>query len=165
MLKSLFGNALEAASDVRVETVLTLAFVAQFAVHAASTDAASAIAAGPGIGGASIVDIGTVVQMPAEPTAGRVQRAALAREKKVGSRRRVAGAAKAGRPRAARSAGIDRPQAVGDQPGAEELEQLRSGDGILRVTVIGPDGELRTKLVRLSGSRDGTAAPARRPRG
>jgi hypothetical protein len=53
---------------------------------------------------------------------------------------------------------------VDDDPGSgDDADGVRSADNVVRITIIGPDGQARTKLVRLATSRDGVAAPARRP--
>jgi hypothetical protein len=155
MLKSLIGKAIRVVDDAGVETVLTLAFVAQIAactlplqtidgdrVHLLSTES-------------DIVETGTVVQMPAAPSGARTVRTTGPREAKGAARAPTAGAPKAPR--------VRRPDPVDDEPGPEELGQVRAGESAARITIIGPDGQPRTKIVRLSGSREGMTAPARRP--
>jgi hypothetical protein len=152
MLKSLIGKTVKVVDDAGVETVLTLAFVAQFAVYALPLHGMDAIRV-------DVLseegDIGTVVQMPAKPTGARGPRVVVVRESKVGVRT-PATASKATR--------VRRPDPVeDDELGPEQQDQLRAGEGAVRITIIGPDGQPRTKIVRRSGSRDGMAAPARRP--
>jgi hypothetical protein len=142
--------------------VLTLAFVAQFAAHSLSLPALTSIRAGLLADDVPIVETGTVVQMPANPNGGRAQRAAAGREAKMGARRAPAGA-KTPRQPPSLSTRVARPDPADEEPGAESLDQLRPAEGLVRITIIGPDGEPRTKVVRLSGAREGLAAPARRP--
>lgn len=154
MLKALIGKAVGVVDDAGVETVLTLAFVAQFVAyalpwHGVDTRAHLLLAA------SDVVEVGTVVQMPAKPNGGRAARATVVREPKGAARSSAADAPKAAR--------LRRPAPVEEDLGAEELDQLRAAESSVRITIIGPDGQPRTKIVRLSGSRDGTAAPARRP--
>lgn len=151
MLRSLIGKAVRVVDDAGVETVLTLAFVAQFAVYALPLDVRSHLVSDE----SDIVETGTVVQMPSMPNSGRATRTVVVRESKVVVRTPVVAAAKAAR--------IRRPDPVDDEPGAEEPDRVRPAESAVRITIIGPDGEPRTKTVRLSGSRDGMAAPARRP--
>jgi hypothetical protein len=101
------------------------------------------------------VETGTVLQMPATPNSTRATRTVVVRESKGVVRTPAATAPKPTR--------VRRPDPVDDEVGGEELDQLRAAEGALRITIIGPDGQPRTKIVRLSGSRDGMAAPARRP--
>jgi hypothetical protein len=58
---------------------------------------------------------------------------------------------------------VRRPDPIDEDLGVDDPDQLRALESSVRVTIIGPDGQPRTKVVRLSGSRDGTTAPARRP--
>ena len=153
MLKSVIRKAVRVVDDAGVETVLTLAFVAQFAAHAMPLYGAD-VARTYVVVDERDVATGTVVQMPAKPSGARAARPAGAREAK--------GAAKAsatGTPKAAR---VRRPDPVDDDIGTEDAERLRAESSV-RITIIGPDGEPRTKIVRLSGSRNGMTAPARRP--
>jgi hypothetical protein len=157
MLKSLIGKAVQVVDDAGVETVLTLAFVAQFAayslpLHVLADIRAHWIAENEVI---EVVEVGTVVQMPAKAK-GRASRTVVVREGESG--RAAASASTA--PRATR---VQRPEPIEEALGAEELDELRAMENSVRVTIIGPDGQPRTKVVRLSGSRDGTTAPARRP--
>jgi hypothetical protein len=155
MLKSLIGKAVSVVDDAGVETVLTLAFVAQFAAYALPLHGIDAVREHLLSDESDIVETGTVVQMPGKPNSGRATRAIVVRESKGVVRTPTATAPKATR--------VRRPDPVDDELGAEELDQLRAAEGALRITIIGPDGQPRTKIVRLSGSRDGMAAPARRP--
>jgi hypothetical protein len=155
MLKSLIGKALRVVDDVGVETVLTLAFVAQFAVHALPLHGMDAVRVHLLSDDSEMVETGTVVQMPGKPNSPRATRTVIVRESKGVVRTPGATTPKAPR--------VRRPDPVDDELGAEELDQLRGAEGALRITVIGPDGQPRTKIVRQSGSRDGMAAPARRP--
>src|SRR5687767_12799258 len=85
MLKSVIGKAVQVIDDAGVETVLTLAFVAQFAAYslpfhtldgirvhriAAESDVVEVV---------EVVEVGTVVQMPAKPK-GRATRTGVVRE-------------------------------------------------------------------------------------
>jgi hypothetical protein len=158
MLKSLIGKVVQVVDDAGVETVLTLAFVAQFAAyslpfHALDDIRVHRIAAESEV--VEVVEVGTVVQMPARPK-GRATRTVVVRE----SENARASAAPSTVPKVPR---VQRPAPVEEALGAEELDELRAIESSVRVTVIGPDGQPRTKVVRLSGSRDGTTAPARRP--
>jgi hypothetical protein len=155
MLKALFGRAVKVVDDAGVETVLTLAFVAQFAAYTLPAYGWADVHVYRLATESEVVEIGTVVQMPAKPKV-RATRTVVVREAE-GQVRSSGGAttAKAGR--------VRRPEPVEDDLGADELDQLRTMESSVRVTIIGPDGQPRTKIVRLSGSRDGTAAPARRP--
>jgi hypothetical protein len=155
MLRSLIGKAVRVVDDAGVETVLTLAFVAQFAVYALPLDGTDVVRSHLVSDESDIVETGTVVQMPSMPNSGRATRTVVVRESKVVVRTPVVAAAKAAR--------IRRPDPVDDEPGAEEPDRVRPAESAVRITIIGPDGEPRTKTVRLSGSRDGMAAPARRP--
>ncbi|MDQ3949633.1 MAG: hypothetical protein M3282_04740 [Gemmatimonadota bacterium] len=155
MLKSLIGKAVSVVDDAGVETVLTLAFVAQFAAYALPLHGIDAARAYLLPDESDIVVIGTVVQMPAKPSSARAARTVVVRESKGVARTPTAAAPKAAR--------VRRPDPVDDELGAEELDQLRAAEGAVRITIIGPDGQPRTKIVRLSGSRAGMAAPARRP--
>lgn len=155
MLTSLIGKALRVVDDAGVETVLTLAFVAQFAAHALPWHGLDAAGLHLLSTESDVVEVGTVVQMPAKPNGSRATRAVVVRESKGAVRAPAADAPKAAR--------VRRPTPIEDDLGAEELDQLRAAESSVRITIIGPDGQPRTKIVRLSGSRDGTAAPARRP--
>lgn len=154
MLKSVIGKAVQVIDDVGVETVLTLAFVAQFAAYSLPSHTLDDIRVHR-IAAADVVEVGTVVQMPANPK-GRATRTVVVRESE--NARGSAPASTA--PRAPR---VWRPAPIEEALGAEELDEQRAMESSVRVTVIGPDGQPRTKVVRLSGSRDGTTAPARRP--
>lgn len=156
MLKSLIGKALRVVDDAGVETVLTLAFVAQFVAYSLpfhSLDDVRAHWMSAENDVVEIVEVGTVVQMPAKPK-GRVTKTVVVREE---SARTVTSA-----PVAAKLTRVRRPEPVEEELGADEPDQ-RAMESSVRVTIIGPDGQPRTKVVRLSGSRDGTTAPARRP--
>jgi hypothetical protein len=155
MVKSLIGKAVRVIDDAGVETVLTLAFVAQVAAYALPLHGWDGVREDRLSTESDVVEIGTVVQMPAKPNTGRMTRAVVVRESK-GVVRSAAGAP----PKATR---LRRPDPIEDDLGAEELDQLRAAESSVRITIIGPDGQPRTKIVRLSGSRDGTAAPVRRP--
>lgn len=155
MLKSFIEKAVRVIDDAGVETVLTLAFVAQFTAYALPLHGLDAVRLHLLSAESEMVDIGTVVQMPAKPNGGRASRTIVVRESKGVSRISSAPAPKVAR--------LRRPDPIEDELGAEELDQLRAAESSVRVTIIGPDGQPRTKIVRLSGSRDGTAAPARRP--
>jgi hypothetical protein len=155
MLKSLIRTAVKVVDDAGVETVLTLAFVAQFAVYALPLHALDVARGRVVLGEGDDVVTGTVVQMPAKPSGARNQRTLAARETKGAVKAPAAAATKATRAR--------RPDPVEDELAAEELDQLRAAESSVRITIIGPDGQPRTKVVRLSGSRDGMTAPARRP--
>jgi hypothetical protein len=155
MLKSLIGKAVRVVDDAGVETVLTLAFVAQIAaytlpLHAMDGDRVHLLSAE-----SDVVETGTVVQMPAAPNGPRAARSTSPREGK--------GAARAQAPSAPKAPRVRRPDPVDDELGPEELGQVRAGESAARITIIGPDGQPRTKVVRLSGSREGMTAPARRP--
>ena len=155
MVKSLLRKALRVVDDAGVETVLTLAFVAQFAAHALPMHVSDAVHVPLFFEESGVAETGTVVQMPAKPNAPRVTRAVVVRESKGAVRAPAAATPKAPR--------LRRPDPVDDDLGADDVDQLRGAEGALRITVIGPDGQPRTKIVRQSGSRDGMAAPARRP--
>jgi hypothetical protein len=155
MLKSLIGKAVRVVDDAGVETVLTLAFVAQFAAYALPLHGIDAVRVHLLSDEADVVEIGTVVQMPAKPNGARTARTVVIRESKSVVRTPTAAATKATR--------VRRPEPVDDELGAEGLDQARAAEGAVRITVIGPDGQPHTKIVRRSGSRDGMAAPARRP--
>jgi hypothetical protein len=153
MLKALIEKTVGVVDDAGVETVLTLAFVAQFVAYALpwhGVDAGAYML----LAESDVVEVGTVVQMPAKPNGTRTPRATAVREPKGAVRSSAAEAPKAAR--------LRRPAPVDDDLGAEELDR-RAAESSVRITIIGPDGQPRTKIVRLSGSRDGTAAPARRP--
>lgn len=155
MLKSLIEKAVRVVDDAGVETVLTLAFVAQFAAYALPVHGIEAVRLHLFSDERNISEIGTVVQMPAKPTGARGTRTVVVRESKVVVRT-PATSSKATR--------VRRPDPVEDNELApEEQDQLRAAEGTVRITIIGPDGQQRTKIVRRSGSRDGMAAPARRP--
>jgi hypothetical protein len=154
MLKSLIGKAVRVVDDAGVETVLTLAFVAQFAAYALPLHVIDGVRMHLLSDESDIVETGTVVQMPAIPKSSRATRPVVVRESKGTVRAPAAGAPKAAR--------IRRPDPVDDNLGTE-LDQPRPAESAVRITIIGPDGQPRTKIVRLSGSRDGMAAPARRP--
>lgn len=155
MLKSLIEKAVRVVDDAGVETVLTLAFVAQFAAYALPVHGIEAVRLHLFSDERNISEIGTVVQMPAKPNGPRATRTVVIRESKSVVRTTTATAPKATR--------VRRPDPVDDELGAEEVDQLRAAEGAVRITIIGPDGQPRTKIVRLSGSRAGMAAPARRP--
>ena len=154
MLKSLIGKVVQVLDDAGVETVLTLAFVAQFAAYSLPFHALDDIRVHRSEV-VEVVEVGTVVQMPAKPK-GRVTRTVVVRE----SENARTSAASSTVPKVPR---LQRPAPVEESLGAEELDELRAMESSVRITVIGPDGQPRTKVVRLSGSRDGTTAPARRP--
>lgn len=154
MLKSLIAKAVRVVDDVGVETVLTLAFVAQVAAYALPPYVMDDVRVLMLSARGDIVETGTVVQMPAKPSGGRSQRTVVVRDAKSGAKTAGAATVKASR--------VRRPDPVEDDL-AREDEQLRAAESSVRITIIGPDGEPRTKIVRLSGSRDGMAAPARRP--
>jgi hypothetical protein len=154
MLKSPIGKAVRVADDAGVETVLTLVFVAQFAVYAMPSHGAEALRAGLSLDDGAIVT-GTVVQMPAKPNGARTPRATAGREAKGGVKSATTTVPKGAR--------VRRPDPVDDELGTEEADQLRAAESSVRITIIGPDGEPRTKIVRLSGSRNGMTTPARRP--
>lgn len=135
--------------------MLTLAFVAQFAAYALPVPGTDGVRMQLFSDESDIVETGTVVQMPAMPSSARAARTAVVRESKGAPRPPTAAASKAAR--------VRRPDPVDDELGAEELDELRAAESAVRITIIGPDGQPRTKIVRLSGSRDGMAAPARRP--
>jgi len=166
MLKQLIGKATRVVDDGGVETVLTLAFVAQFAAYALpfhpAGDFDAHIVAHESIVIADLGETGTVVQMPASPTTGRTARAVVVRQQKGGNRG-VAAAAKGARTPGTQPARVRRPDPVDDEHGADDAAQPGAPESSVRVTIIGPDGQPRTKIVRLSGSRDGMTAPARRP--
>jgi hypothetical protein len=151
-LRFLAERALSIVDDAGVETVLTLAFVAQLAVHALPLHGIDGVGVPALSDEGDMVETGTVVQMPATPGTARPSRAAGARESKGVTR-----------PTASSKARVRRPDPVDDDIRSVEGDQVRSAEGAVRITIIGPDGEPRTKIVRLSGSRDGMAAPARRP--
>jgi hypothetical protein len=156
MLKSLIGKAVRVVDDSGVETVLTLAFVAQFAVYALPLHGIDAVREHWLSEESRAFDIGTVVQMPANPNGARTSRTVVVRESKGVLRTPAATVPKTAR--------VRRPDPVDDDElGADDPDRLRAAEGALRITIIGPDGEPRTKIVRLSGSRDDMAAPARRP--
>lgn len=166
MLKKLIGKATRVVDDGGVETVLTLAFVAQFAAYAlpfqSVGDVDAHIVTHESIVIADADETGTVVQMPASPTTGRTARAVVVRQQK-GANRSVAGTAKGARAAGTQPARVRRPDPVDDEPGAGGADQPGASESSVRITIIGPDGQPRTKIVRVSGSRDGMTAPARRP--
>ncbi|MFN2564552.1 MAG: hypothetical protein ABR499_06010 [Gemmatimonadaceae bacterium] len=153
MLKSLIGKAIRVVDDAGVETVLILAFVAQFAAYALPLHSIDGVRVYTLSDAGGVVETGTVVQMPARPSGAPTQRAVVVRETK--------GVAKNPTP-SAPNARARRPDPVDELEG-DELDQLRAAESSVRITIIGPDGQPRTKIVRLSGSRDRMAAPARRP--
>jgi hypothetical protein len=152
MLKSVIAKALKVLDDAGVETVLTLAFVAQFAAHALPLHGFDAVHVLALADESEVVATGTVLQMPANPNGARAARTVVVRDVKAAARAAVAKA-----PR------VRRPDPVDDELGAEEFDQARAVESAVRITIIGPDGQPRTKIVRLSGSREGMAAPTRRP--
>jgi hypothetical protein len=154
MLKSLIGKAFRVVDDAGVETVLTLAFVAQFAAYSLPFGGVDAVRVSWVSTESDVVEVGTVVQMPAKPK-GRMTKTVVVRE---GDGARSSASVLA----APRPPGVRRPEPVEEELGGEEPDQ-RAMESSVRVTIIGPDGQPRTKVVRLSGSRDGTTAPARRP--
>jgi hypothetical protein len=155
MLKALIAKAVKVVDDAGVETVLTLVFVAQVSAFALPVQTLADLDVDRLATESEIVEVGTtVLQMPAKPKA-RVPRT-VGRDQE-GQARGGTGAAPS------KAARVRRPEPVDENLGSEELDQLRAMESSVRVTVIGPDGQPRTKIVRLSGSRDGTAAPARRP--
>jgi hypothetical protein len=155
MLESLIGKAVRIVDDAGVEAVLTLAFVAQFAASALPLHGLDAVRVHLLSEESDIVETGTVVQMPGKPNSARPARTPVVRESKGVVRTPTATAPKATR--------VRRPDPVDDELGAEDVDQLRAAEGALRITIIGPDGQPRTRIVHRSGSRDGMAAPARRP--
>ena len=172
MLKRLIGKTIRVVDDGGVETVLTLAFVAQFAAFALPLEAVGElmvsdlradVIAREGVLIADLGETGTVVQLPAGPNSGRTARAAVVRQSKGAGRASGGTASKGARAPGAPAARVRRPDPVDDEPASEELEQGRPSESSVRITIIGPDGQPRTKIVRLSGSRDGMTAPARRP--
>ena len=80
MLKRLIGKAVRVVDDGGIETVLTLAFVAQFAAHAlpfhAPSDRGAYIVEHESFVIADVGETGTVVQMPASPAAASMSLAA-----------------------------------------------------------------------------------------
>ena len=144
--------------------MLTLAFVAQFAVYALSLHAIDdvrvhAFQDEPAV----VARTGTVLQMPAGPSGDRAQRAAAATRtarRVAAPAAAVAKPARSGTPAQAR---VRRPDPVDDEAAADAIDELRANENAVRITIIGPDGQPRTKVVRVSGSRDRMAAPARRP--
>jgi hypothetical protein len=154
MLKSLIEKAVRVVDDAGVETVLTLAFVAQFAAYALPLHGADVVRVRLLSDESAIAEIGTIVQMPAKPNRDRTARTVVVRESKSVVRTPATTAPKATR--------VRRPDPVDDELDTE-LEHMRAAEGALRITVIGPDGQPRTKIVRQSGSRERVAAPARRP--
>jgi hypothetical protein len=167
MLKKLIGKAIRVVDDGGVETVLTLAFVAQFAAYAlplhAVSDFDAHIVSHESIVVTDVGETGTVVQMPASPTTGRTARAVIVRQQTGANRSAASAAAKGARAAGLQPTRVRRPDPVDDEPGADEAGRLGASESSVRITIIGPDGQPRTKVVRLSGSRDGMTAPARRP--
>jgi hypothetical protein len=162
MLKSQICKAIGIVDDAGVETVLTLAFLAQVAAYALPLHAASDLRTPLLVGDDGVVvETGTVVQMPANPNGGRAARAVVVRQSKSSSRSSAAGA-KGLRPSGALPQRLRNPALLA-APRSDELDQLRAAENSVRITIIGPDGQPRTKVVRLSGSRDGMTAPTRRP--
>jgi hypothetical protein len=159
MVKSLIGKAIRIIDDAGVETVLTLAFVAQVAAYTLPLHAASDLGVHLLADERLIVETGTVVQMPGHPNGGRAARAVVVRQSKGSVRPSAATAAKALRPLPQR---LRNPE-LAAAAGSDELDQSRAAENSVRITIIGPDGQPRTKVVRLSGSRDGMTAPTRRP--
>ena len=155
MPKSLIRKAVKVVDDAGVETVLTLAFVAQFAAYALPLHDVHAVRVYV-VSDGDVVETGTVVQMPATPNGARPQRPAVVRDAKSGVKAPASSSPRAAmRPR--------RPDPVEDEAGGEEGDEGRAAESSARITIIGPDGQPRTKIVRLSGSRDRMGAPARRP--
>jgi hypothetical protein len=155
-MKSLIGKAVRVVDDVGVETVLTLAFVAQFAAYALPLHVMDEVRTRHLASESDVVvEVGTmVVQMPARPSGNRATRPAVRDQK--GSARTATAASKM-------VTRVERPDRVEDDPAPDEIDQLRTMENAVRITIIGPDGQPRTKIVRHTGSRDGSAAPARRP--
>ena len=162
MLKSLIGKAIRIVDDAGVETVLTLAFVAQVAAYALPLDPAGDLRLHLVTDERMIVETGTVVQMPGSPNGGRAARAVVVRQSKASARPSAAAAAKALRSSGALPQRLRNPDLI-QEPTSDEVDQQRSAENTVRITIIGPDGQPRTKVVRLSGSRDGMTAPTRRP--
>jgi len=162
MLKSLIGKAIRIVDDAGVETVLTLAFVAQVAAYTLPLDATSDVRLHLVTDERVVVETGTVVQMPGHPNGGRAARAVVVRQSKSSARPSAAAAARALRPAGTLPQRLRNPGLV-EAPGSDELDATRTAENSVRITIIGPDGQPRTKVVRLSGSRDGMTAPARRP--
>jgi hypothetical protein len=162
MLKSLIGKAIRIVDEAGVETVLTLAFIAQVAAYTLPLQGSSDLRTHLVTDERLIVETGTVVQMPGNPNGGRAARAVVVRQAKGSNRLSAAAAAKAIRPSGTLPQRVRNPQLVGAEP-ADDLDQLRGAENSVRITIIGPDGQPRTKVVRLSGSRDGMTAPTRRP--
>lgn len=162
MLKSLIGKAIGIVDDAGVETVLVLAFVAQVAAYAIPLDPGGDLRVHLVTDERMIVETGTVVQMPGNPNGGRAARTVVVRQSKGSARPSAAAAAKALRSSGALPQRLRNPELV-HEPASEDGEQLRAAENTVRITIIGPDGQPRTKVVRLSGSRDGMTAPTRRP--
>jgi hypothetical protein len=154
MLTSLIGKAVRVLDDAGVETVLTMAFVAQIAAYSLPLHTSDAVRMHVLVDEAEIVETGTVVQMPATPVGTRATRPSGGRDSKATGRTATAATPKVR---------VRRPDPVDDDLRTDDDDRLRSAESTVRITIIGPDGEPRTKVVRLSGSRDGIAAPARRP--
>ena len=151
-MKSLIGKLVRIVDDAGVETVLTLAFVAQFAVYALPLHDADAVRLQLVSDERDVVETGTVLQMPGKPNTPRPARTVVVRESKG-----------AVRSTAVAKARVRRPDPVDEDAAADEVEHVRHAENAVRITIIGPDGQPRTKVVRVTGSRDGMAAPARRP--
>jgi hypothetical protein len=134
--------------------VLTMAFVAQIAAYALPVHASDAVRMHMLVDAGEIVETGTVVQMPATPAGTRAARPSGGRDSKALGKPATAATPKDR---------VRRPDPVDDDVRTEDDDRLRSAESTVRITIIGPDGEPRTKVVRRSGSRDGMAAPARRP--
>ena len=162
MMKPVIGKAMGVIDDVGVDIVLGLALMAVVGSAAPlqamddvrrHSSAAEVEVAAPTV---------TVVQMPAGPGGDRTQRSELARPAKRSSSHAAAAAAKPSRPAGATVARV-RGADDGAGDAGEELDELRAMESAVRITIIGPDGQPRTKVVRTSGTRDRMATPARRP--
>jgi hypothetical protein len=162
MLKSFICKAIRIVDDAGVETVLTLAFVGQVAAYALAHDPVGDVRLDLVTDERMIVETGTVVQMPGNPNGGRAARAVVVRQSKGSARPSAAAAAKALRSAGALPQRLRNPDLI-QEPTSDEVDQLRAAENTVRITIIGPDGQPRTKVVRLSGSRDGMTAPTRRP--
>ena len=134
--------------------MLTMALVAQIAAYSLPLHATDAVRMHMLVEEAEIVETGTVVQMPATPAGTRATRPSGGRDSKANGKPATVTTPKMR---------VRRPDPVDDDVRAEDEDRLRSAESTVRITIIGPDGEPRTKVVRRSGSRDGMAAPARRP--
>jgi len=162
MLKSRIGKAIRTVDVAGVERVLTLAFVAQVAAYTLPLHSAVDPLAYTDADDGMIVETGTVVQMPAGPDGSRTARTIVVRQSKGAARPSASAAAKALRPAGTTPQRVRNPDLAND-PSPEEPDHLRGAENSVRITIIGPDGQPRTKVVRLSGSRDGMTAPVRRP--